>query len=173
MPSLALSSSSRSHWFLCLETGFKGKNQPALENDQVRICLRNINPQKSMGIKRLCPKVLRELDGMLAKGFLSFFEGSWNHKKIIRQHRKANVTLILKEDKMRTLKNTGQLISFWQPRKLWSEFYANTFLGTGRRKKLLEKAWPKTCLTSQIALNCEVAEFEDEKTIDGLIYQDF
>lgn len=52
----------------------QGEETPALENGQIKDYLRNINPQKSMGTKRLYPKVLRELDDMFAKLLSVIFE---------------------------------------------------------------------------------------------------
>ncbi|KFQ95244.1 hypothetical protein Y956_10442, partial [Nipponia nippon] len=76
-----------------------GKVPPTVSKDQVCDHLRNMNIHKFMGPDEILPRVLRELDDVVAKPLSMIFENSWPSGDVPGDWKKGNIAPIFKKGK--------------------------------------------------------------------------
>jgi len=129
---------------------------PLVEEDCVRDRLRDLNANKSMGPDGMHPRVLRELENVIAEPLSIIFERSWRTGEVPEDWRKAIVTLVFKKGRKEDPGNHRPVSLTSIPGKVMEQLILEVINKQVEGKKVIRSSQHgftkgKSCLTNLIA----------------------
>ncbi|GAB0203755.1 mitochondrial enolase superfamily member 1 [Grus japonensis] len=164
-----------------LEVGEKvlrKEDLPLVEEDWVREHLGKLDIHRSMGPDGMHPRVLRELEDVIARLLAIIFERSWRTGEVPEDWRKANVTLVFKKGKEEDPGNYRPVSLTSIPGKVMEQLILRVINKHVEEKKVIGGGQHgftkgKSYLTNLIAFYDGMTGWVDEGRAVDVVYLDF
>ncbi|CAM4509227.1 unnamed protein product [Lepidochelys kempii] len=159
-------------------TAWGGGDQPSVEKEVVRDYLEKLDEHKSMGPDALQPRVLKELEDVIAEPLAIIFENSWRSGGVPDDWKKANVVPIFKKGKKEDPGNYRQVSLTSVPGKIMEQVLKESILKHLEERKVIGNSQlgftkGKSCLTNLIAFYDEITGSVDEGKAVDVLFLDF
>ncbi|CAM4583511.1 unnamed protein product [Lepidochelys kempii] len=159
-------------------TGWGVGDQPSVEKEVVWDYLEKLDMHKSMGLDALHPRVLKELEDVIAEPLAIIFENSWRSEEVTDDWKKANVVPIFKKGKKEDPGNYRPVSLTSVPGKIMEQVLKRSILKHLEERKVIRNSQHgftkgKSCLTNLIAFYDEITGSVDEGKALDMLFLDF